>query len=323
MDKKNVLIFGATGLIGSYLTDYLRDMYNVFAVGNRSNFTVKYDDVSYYKCSIENKEDFEKLPKNIDVVVMLAGILPANMETYVPEKYFQVNTLGLLNVLEYCKQTGVKQIIYTQSHSDVKGLWGKGVIDAYVEYSLDYNNDHTVYVISKVAGVELIKHYHELCGLKYVILRCPNIYAWHPSTSYFVDGKKTIIAYRYFIKRAMESLPIEVYGDENSCRDVVYIKDLNQLVEKSISKEISSAFYNVSNGKAISIKEQVQDIIDVFSPKDNPSQIIYRPEIKVSNLNYQYDITNAKTELDYEPKYFHKEMLIDMKEEMSKNRFNF
>lgn len=323
MSRKNILIFGATGLIGTYLTDYLRAKFNVFAVGNRSDFSNKYDDVHYFKCSIDKKKDFERLPKNIDVVVMLAGILPANMETYSPEKYFMVNTIGLLNVLEYCRENKVGQIIYTQSHSDVKGLWGKETISPYAEYKLDYNNDHTVYVISKLAGVELIKHYHELCGLKYVILRCPNIYAWHPSTYYFVDGKKTIIAYRYFIKNAMNSLPIEVYGDENTRRDVVYIKDLNQLVEKSIEKNITSSFYNVSNGKAISIKEQVEDIIDVFSPKDNRSQIIFRPEINVPNLNYHYDISNAVEELEYKPQYFHKEMLLDMKQEMSLNRFNF
>lgn len=323
MEKKNVLIFGATGLIGTYLTDYLRDKFNIFAVGNKSPFTCQFDNVSYYKCAIENKDNFKTLPKNIDVVVMLAGILPANMETYVPEKYFQINTIGLLNVLEYCKQTGVKQIIYTQSHSDVKGLWGKEVISPYADYNLDYNNDHTVYVISKIAGVELIKHYHELCGLKYVILRCPNIYAWHPSTYYFVEGKKTVIAYRYFIKNAINSLPIEVYGDEGTRRDVVYIKDLNQLVEKSIDKNISSAFYNVSNGKSISVKEQVLDIVEVFSPKDNPSKITYKPEIKVANLNYRYDISNAVEELDYKPQYFHKEMLLDMKKEMEMNRFNF
>lgn len=323
MNKKNVLIFGATGLIGTYLTDYLHNKFSIYAVGNKSPFTYQYENVNYYKCAIDNKDDFKNLPQNIDVVIMLAGILPANMETYIPEKYFQINTIGLLNVLEYCKQIGVQQIIYTQSHSDVKGMWGKQVINPYAEYSLDYNNDHTVYIISKIAGVELIKHYHELCGLKYVILRCPNIYAWHPSTSYFVNGKKTIIAYRYFIKNAINSLPIEVYCDENTYRDVVYIKDLNQLVEKSIDKNISSSVYNVSNGKAISIKEQVQDIIEIFSPKNNPSQIIYKPEIKVKNLNYRYDISNAIEELGYNPQYFHKEMLLDMKEEMNMNRFNF
>lgn len=323
MSKKNVIIFGAAGLIGTYLTEAIRNKYNVIAVKNHSDFTVKYDNVKYYSCSITNKVDFEYLPQNIDVVIMLAGLLPAGMKNYEPEKYIQVNTIGMLNVLEYCRVNKIKQILYTQTHSDVKQYWGTGAINPYSEYKIDYNNDHTVYCISKIAAAELIKHYHAAHNLKYSILRCPNIYAWHPDEYYFLDGKKTIIAYRYFIKRAMASLPIEIYGNSSMKRDVVYIKDLIQLMEKSIDKEISSGIYNVSNGEAISVETQVKDIIDVFSPKGNPSEVIYRPDKKIENLNYHYDISNAIEDLDYSPKYFHKEMLLDMKEEMNQNRFNF
>ncbi len=317
---KNILIFGATGLIGTYLIDYLRGNYNLFAVKNKTDFYHKYDDVNYIQCSITEKESFKNLPKNIDTVVMLAGLLPAGMKGYYPENYFHVNTIGALNVLEYCRLNNVKQIIYTQTHSDVKKLWGTGTIDPYATYSIDYNNDHTVYVISKNASVELIKHYHEAYGLKYAIFRCPNIYAWHPDTYYYLNGKKTVIAYRLFIQNAINSMPIEIYGNGREKRDVVYVKDLTQMIDKAISKEIKQGIYNVSNGVAISIEEQVKATIKVFSPINNPSKIIYRPDKVIENLNYHYDISNAVQDLDYKPKFFIEEMLIDMKNEMTTNR---
>lgn len=322
--NKKIVIFGATGLIGCYLTDYFvnNSSYTIYAVKNQKKFSKKYSQVNYCTCSISDKESFNNLPQTADVVIMLAGTLPAGMQNYNPEKYFEVNTIGMLNVLEYCRKANVKQIIYTQTHSDVKGLWGQKTISPYDGPNIDYNNDHTVYVISKNAAVDLIKHYHEAYNLNYAIFRCPNIYAWHPDEYYFLDGKKTIIAYRYFIKRALASLPIEIYGDGKSKRDVVYIKDLIQMIDKSISKEIKNSIYNVSNGIAISVEEQVKDIISVFSPKNNPSPIIYKPEIQLSGLNYHYDISNAIEELGYEPKYYHLEMLKDMKIEMQLNRLN-
>lgn len=318
--RKKLLIFGATGLIGSYLTDYFSENseYDIYAIRNKKNFSKFYENINYCKCSITDKKSFKTLPETADVVVMLAGLLPAGMKGYHPEKYFQVNTIGMLNVLEYCRRAKVKQIIYTQTHSDVKGLWGKETISPYANYCIDYNNDHTVYVISKNAAVELIKHYHEAYGLKYAIFRCPNIYAWHPDEYYYLNGKKQIIAYRYFINRAIKSLPIEIYGDGTSKRDVVYIKDLIQMIDSAVKKNISQSVYNVSNGVAISIEEQVKDIVDIFSPKNSPSEIIYKPNIPVSGLNYHYDIRNAIEELDYSPKYFHREMLEDMKREMQK-----
>ena len=320
---KKVAIFGAAGLIGTYLTDYLHDKYEVCAITNKKDCSIKYDNVNYLNCSITNTDNFSNLPKNIDTVVMLAGLLPAGMSEYHPEEYFKVNTIGMLNVLEYCRKTNVKQIIYTQTHSDVKKLWGTTAIDAYSKPAIDYNNDHTVYTISKISAFELIKHYKEAYGINYAVFRCPNIYAWHPDTYYYLNGKKTVVAYRLFIKNAMNSLPIEIYGDGNSKRDVVYIKDLNQMIYKAIEKNIENGIYNVSNGVAISIEEQVKATIKVFSPSDKPSEIIYRPDKKVENLNYHYDISNAISDLDYCPKFFIEEMLLDMKKEIETNRLGF
>ena len=106
-------------------------------------------------------------------------------------------------------------------------------------------------------------------------------------------------------------------------RDVVYVKDLTQMFILAIEKEISCRKYNVSNGRELTLDQQVKDTIEVFSSPDKKSEIIYRPEMKIKDIKYHYDISNAVADLGYKPKYFHIEMLKDMKEEMKKKRFEF
>ncbi len=324
---KTVMVIGASGMIGVYLTDELLEKgYNVIAVCHKENDTLAYKKrgLESYTIDISNKADFDNLPKcGIDVVVLLAGILPAGMRGYFPEKYFQVNTIGALNVLEYCRVTGVKQILYSQSHSDVSGHWQDDIIDAYTAPSINYNNDHTVYIISKIAAAELLENYNQMYGLSYALFRLPNIYSYHPNKYYYVDGKQKIVAYRMFIDKAIAGDNIEVWGNPKMKRDVVYVKDLTQMFILAIEKEIKKGKYNVSNGVELTLEQQVKDTIEVFSSPGHKSNIIYRPEIQIKDIKYHYDISNAIKDLGYKPKYFHIEMLKDMKEEMVKNRFKF
>ncbi len=324
---KTVMIIGAAGMIGVYLTDDLiENGYKVIAVCHKESDVNAYKKrgIESYLLDISNKENFKTLPASgIDSVVLLAGILPAGMKGYFPEKYFEINTIGTLNVLEYCRTTGIKQILFTQSHSDVSGHWAEEIIDPYAPYAINYNNDHTVYVISKIAAAELLKNYHEMYGISYAVFRCPNIYSFHPDKYYYVDGKQKVVAYRMFIDKAIAGEPIEIWGNSQMKRDVVYVKDLTQLIRLSIEKEITHGVYNVSNGVELTLEQQVKDTIEVFSEKDKKSPIIYKPEINIPEIKYHYDISNAVKDLGYKPKYFHLEMLKDMKEEMKNNRFEF
>lgn len=324
---KTVMVIGAAGMIGVYLTDELIEKgYKVVAVCHKKRDTeaFKKRGTESYTLDISDKDDFENLPKiRVDSVVLLAGILPAGMNGYFPEKYFQINTIGALNVLEYCRLNGIKQVLYAQSHSDVSGHWQDDVIDAYTPPSITYNNDHTVYIISKIAAAELLEHYHQMYGLSYATFRLPNIYSYHPNKYYYVDGKLKIIAYRMFIDKAIAGEDIEIWGNPQMKRDVVYVKDLTQMFILAIEKETKRGIYNVSNGTELTLEQQVKDTIEVFSPPDKKSKIVYRPEMKIKDIKYHYDISNAVEDLGYKPKYFHIEMLKDMKEEMKKERFDF
>ena len=68
--------------------------------------------------------------------------------------------------------------IYSQSIADVAHLCGsKSPISSYAETSFPLNNDHTVYSITKTAAVNLKKHYAEIIGFKYYILRIVAVFS--------------------------------------------------------------------------------------------------------------------------------------------------
>lgn len=320
------MVIGATGSLGTYFVDYLVEKhYDVWAVGHRN---VKKD---YYKrkgvkCAsidISNKSDFDKLPdKGIDSVVLISGAMPSRMEGYKPNLYIDVNITGTLNVLEYCKKVKVSSILFTQSHSDVAGYWNTGeIIKADAPRKINLKGDHAVYIISKNAAVDLIEHYRLEYGLRSFIFRLPTIYHYRPVYDMYVNGKSAPIGYMFFIQRAISSEPIELWGDPDSKKDIVYVQDFNQMLSLAIESDLNKGFYNVASGNSTTLREQIEGVIRVFSPTEKPSKIIYRPE-KQSQNSYLYDIDNAKKDLGYEPKYNYIKMLKDMKYEMKGHRFD-
>lgn len=322
---KTIMVFGATGTLGTYFTDHLiENGFEVWAIGRRNVNEEYYKSrgVKSAKVDITKEEDFAKLPqKGIDAVVMISGAMPSRMVGYTPQKYIDVNITGTLNVLEYCRKAEIPQFLFTQSHSDVAGYWNTGeYIKPDASRKLNLKGDHAIYIISKNAAVDLIEHYHQEYGLKTYIFRLPTIYNYRPIYDMYVNGKNVPMGFRFFIQKAINSEPIEIWGDPNKAKDIVYVKDFNQMLTKAIESDLEKGFYNVATGKPTTLDEQIKGVIEVFSLKGSKSEVTYRPE-KSSQNSYLYDIENARQELGYEPEYDYISMLEDMKKEMQGNRF--
>lgn len=324
--KKKIIIFGATGTIGAYATIYLNNNgYEVIAVGHRKSdngFFSKYG-IVYLSLNIENAIEFSILPqKDVFAVVHLAGNIPARMKGYVPNKYIDSIVSGTFNVLEYTRKVCAEKIVFTQSISDVAYLCGSVIPilpDSISKFPL--NNDHSIYSICKNAAVNMIEHYYYRYNIKRFVLRLPNIYLYHPNDHYFVDGIEKWQSYRLLITKAMKGDPIEVWGDPNLVRDIVYVKDCIQVILCSLNSNVDGGVYNVGTGIGTSLIKQIEGIIDVFSPKEKRSPIIMCPE-KPNALQYIFDISKTKIELDYKPQYDYMSYLYDMKSEMEKKTFN-
>lgn len=324
--KKRILIFGATGDTGKYFVDYIlkndnKNEFEIIASGSRKTEYFDKIGITYYQIDITKKEEFKKLPQNVFAVINLAGLMPARMEGYNPYKYIDVNIIGNLNILEYCRENKIDRIIYSQSFGDIKDHAEKNpLLTVDLPRNFKYNTDHTIYVMTKNFTVDMIKNYHEEYGLKYFIFRLPTIYLWSPIDHYYVDGKIRKIGYRILIDKAINGEEIEVWGNPDRLKDMVYVKDFCQMMYKALLVDRKNGYYNVGTGIGTSLLDQIKGIIEVFSPLNNKSKIKMCPE-KSNAPQYIMDISNAREELGYEPQYNYIDMLRDFKKEMEEKRF--
>lgn len=327
--KKNIVIFGASGNVGSHLVEYAKNyfnpnQYNIVATGRKKTDFFTKKGVDYYSVDITKEEDFKKLPQeNIHAVMLLAAEIPSYMDEYDPKKYINSNVVGALNVLEYCRKCKADRIIYTQTVFDISSSVKDGkVISPDTPRNFSFKGDHAVYVISKNAAVDLIEHYHQEYGLKKFIFRLPTIYNYNPYHYYFPNGKKTKRPIYQMIENAMKSEPIELWGNPDYAKDMVHVYDFSQMLCKATEVDREEGFYNIGTGIPITLKEQIEAIIEVFSPKNNPSKIVYKLE-KPCGGGFLMDISNAKEELGYEPQYTSCiELMKQYKKEMEEKNFD-
>lgn len=325
---KKIVIIGATGNTGAYLTeDFVTNLpksFEVFAAGYRETDFFKRYGIDYASVDISRKETLSRLPqKDVFAVVLLAGILPAYMSGYEPSRYIEVNSIGALNVLEYCREVGADRILYAQTISDILGNVSpeNPTIHPYDPRNIIMTGDHTVYALSKCFAVDLIRHYQEQFGLKGFIFRLPTVYAYTPDKTYNVNGEKRILGYRLLMDRAMAGETLEIWGNPSRAKDVVNVKDFCQLLRKAILVDnVNGGFFNVGTGIGTTTEEWIRGIAKVFNPKEKQSEIIYCPE-KPDAPSYIMDITNCRSELGYEPEYDFISFLEDFKEEMKLDRF--
>ena len=320
---KTIVIFGATGGIGAYTALHLRGtgIYNIIAVGHRKNdndFYAQYG-IEYYSVDVSDYSTFDKLPKaNIDVVINFAGVLPAR--NYDPWLFINSFTLGTLNVLEYMRNVNCRKIITAQTPADLWYLQNTATpMPADAPRSFPPSTDHSIYTIAKNAAIDIIEYYHNTYNFSRFILRFFNVYMYHPNPYYYVDGVKRMMSFWLIIEKAKKGEPIEVWGDPSRTKEMLYVKDLSRLVGQCIESQLDGGIYNVGSLKQVSLEEQIDGIIEVFT-QDIKSEKVYCPE-KPNALFNHLDISKTIAELNYSPQYSYIDWLRDFKQEEEQNRF--
>lgn len=318
---KNIVVFGASGDTGRYFVKYFLDHYcgtdyQVIATGTRGTSFFDSLEVPYYQVDIRKKEEFEKLPGEVYAVVDLAGAMPARMKGYDPYKYIDVNITGNLNILEYCRKTKADRILFAQSFGDIKDhAEDNPLLTVDLPRKFSFTSDHTIYVMTKNFAVDMIENYHQMYGLRNFIFRLPTIYLYSPVDTYYVDGKQRKIGYRLLIDKARAGEPIEVWGDPERVKDMVYVKDFCQMLYRAVFVDRNYGYYNVGTGVGTSLLDQIQGMIEVFGTSGKESELIMCPD-KPNAPQYIMDIAPAVSELGYKPEYTYRKMLLDFKKEM-------
>lgn len=326
------IIIGASSFIGVYtVEEFLKQGAKVVVTGRNNKFKEHYDKlgVEYYNLDLVNKGDFEKLPKeNVEGVILLAGLLPANAPVNLDEDenaadYFMINTVGTINVLEYCRKNGIKRVISNCSYADVRGAWGKKAITEDEPRDFIYTGDHAVYVFSKNAANDTMEYYNQQHGMKNAWFRFPPVYGVGPHDSLYINGTLKKSGLKIFIDNASEGKDICIFGDPNLSRDVVYVKDVAHAFWLAMNSEKTSGLYNMTSGQGVTLEQQAQVIAKLWAPSaDRISKITYNPDVVNNTSSYLFSMEKAKRDFGFIPKYANfEDMMMDYKKDLDSNKF--
>lgn len=326
------IIFGASSFIGVYTVDeFLKQGEKVIVTGRNNKFKEHYDEigVQYINLDLANKEDFEQLPKEgVEGVILLAGLLPANAQVNLDEDenaddYFRINTIGTINVLEYCRKNGINRVISNCSYADVRGAWGKKTITEDEPRDFIYTGDHAVYVFSKNAANDTMEYYNQQHGMKNAWFRFPPVYGVGPHDSLYINGTLKKSGLKIFIDNASEGKDICIYGDPNLSRDVVYVKDVAHAYYLAMKSDKTSGLYNMTSGRGVTLQEQAEVIAELWAPSpEKKSKITYKPEIVNNTPSYLFSMEKAKRDFGFVPAYSDfKVMMTDYKKDLDANKY--
>jgi dTDP-glucose 4,6-dehydratase len=146
-----------------------------------------------------------------EAVINLAARAGVRQSLENPWVYYETNVMGTLNLLELCKEHGIKKFVLASTSS----LYGQGERPFREEQSTD--RPLSPYAASKKAAEALCYAYHHLYGIDMTVLRYFTVYgpAGRPDMSIF-----------RFIKGVAEGEPLVLYGDGTQERDFTYIDDI-------------------------------------------------------------------------------------------------
>ena len=232
-----ILLTGAAGFIGSFVAqrllargdevvglDNLNDYYDVDLKEARLARLRPEPRFRFVKVDLADRRAMEELFANerFDSVVHLAAQAGVRYSLTHPHAYVDSNIVGFLTILEGCRHTGVRHLVYASSSS----VYGA---NTEMPFSVHHNVDHPVslYAATKKAN-ELMAHtYSHLYRLPTTGLRFFTVYGpW---------GRPDMAAY-LFAKAITEGRPIDVFNNGNMKRDFTYIDDVADGVVRTLDR---------------------------------------------------------------------------------------
>ncbi|NCT10139.1 MAG: NAD-dependent epimerase/dehydratase family protein [Flavobacteriia bacterium] len=300
MDKR-ILVLGASGQIGTELTQKLRELYgnsNVVASDIKLGTFEMIDAGPFEIVDATDKETILSIIKKyqINQVYLLAAMLSATAEKF-PQKAWNLNMNSLLAVLELAKEKHIQQIYWPSSIAVFGPTTPKNNTP-----QKTIMEPSTVYGISKLAGEFWCNYYHEKFGVDVRSLRYPGIISWKTkpgggTTDYAVDI--------YF--KAVEEKKFTCFLSENTRLPMMYMEDaVNatiQLMEANPENIKIRTSYNLSaidvTPKEIAneIKKRIPDFTLDYVPDSRqqiadswPSSIDDSEARKDWNWKHEFDL---------------------------------
>ena len=305
--KNNILITGGAGYIGSHITEHLvKKKSNIIILDNLITGCEKLINkkAKFINEDIMNKTKLAKIISDyqVDSIIHLAAHLNLSEAERNNKKYYRNNVEGTLSLVQACKNSNVKSIIFSSSCSVYGNV--KGPVNEKRK-----PNPQGYYAFTKYKAEEIIKKFSKNYKYKYGILRYFNVAGASPSGK--IGEMET--SHGHLIKNlAIQSLKkkpvISIYGKDYKTKDGTCIRDymhISDLVDahikilKYINTKSKSLTLNCGYGKGYSVLE----VVNIFKKKNNLLKINYKDR-RAGDVDMVYaDIKKIKKILKWKPKY--------------------
>ncbi len=255
--KESVLVTGAAGFIGFHLSkrilerggrvtgfDNINDYYDPRLKEARLNILQKYDGFTFVKGDLSDKCAVDSVFETYkpDIAVNLAAQAGVRYSIENPKVYIESNIVGFFNILEACRNFGIRHLLYASS-SSVYGNQKK------TPFSVDDNVDHPIslYAATKKSNELMAFTYSHLYKIPATGLRFFTVYGpfGRPDMAYFG-----------FTDKIMRGESIKIFNGGDMYRDFTYVDDIVQGIENMLinppkpdeNKDMHKV-YNIGNNK--------------------------------------------------------------------------
>lgn len=296
LDGSRILVIGGAGFIGSHVVDQLLDhdvkevvVYDNFCRGSLDNLELALKDprVRVHEAGgdILQSDILASAMKGCDYVVHLAALWLLQCHEF-PRAAFDVNVRGTFNVLEACRDAGIKRLVYSSSAS----VYGDALFTPMTE-DHPFNN-RTFYGATKIAGEAMCRAFFERYKVPYVGLRYMNVYG--PRQDY--KGAYIAVIMK-ILDRIDQGLPPVVYGDGSQSYDFIYVGDVARANICALQSEAVDKLYNVGSGVPTSIKQICEMLVELTGAN---CRIQYEPAAQSFVTNRLGSTENAEHDLGFQ-----------------------
>ena len=308
--KKNILITGGAGFIGSHVIRKMVKKYPDYLIvnldkltyaGNLNNLNEIENSLNYKfeNIDINNVKAIDSVFKKylFDSVIHLAAESHVDRSISNPDDFIITNVLGTLNLLNACKDTwgnSDNNCFYHISTDEVYGSLGE---TGFFSESTSYD-PRSPYSASKASSDHLVRAYGHTYSLPVKISNCSNNYGSHQFPEKLIP---------LIINNILNKKPLPIYGKGENIRDWLWVEDHANAIDLVFHKGKTGETYNIGGHNEWANIDLVYLLCDIMDRKlsnnegDSRKLITYVKDRAGHDLRYAIDATKIEKELGFKP----------------------